>query len=123
MRTILRSTIAFAVVSIITATAPRLGAQPLDCRVLSGRVTDAAGSVLAGAHIDITDHETGNTVATLTGEDGRYVLPGLSDSHHYTVLVRRIGFVPHTEDDVQVITPLRSSLDVALAPITTPVVA
>jgi hypothetical protein len=118
-----RSTLAFAIAAAFAVTVPALGGQPLDCTVLSGRVTGANGSVLAGAHIDVTDHETGDAVAILTGEDGRYVLPGLLDTHHYTMLVRCIGFAPHTEDDLQVITPLRHSLDIMLAPIAQHVIA
>jgi hypothetical protein len=61
---------------------------------ISGRVTTRLGTPLPAAHIDVTDHDAGVAIATLTSVDGRYVVSGLSIGHAYDVLIRSIGYAP-----------------------------
>jgi hypothetical protein len=52
------------------------------------------GRPLSDVHIEVTDVESGQTSTTLTDGTGRYAVTGLPVSHHYRVLIRRIGFAP-----------------------------
>jgi hypothetical protein len=61
---------------------------------ISGRVTSGRGTPLYAAHIDITDHGTGQSFSTLTREDGRYAVFGLTLGHEYDVMIREIGYAP-----------------------------
>jgi hypothetical protein len=48
-----------------------------DTATISGRVTDQAGEVLAGAHVNAANVETGAGVSALTHIEGVYVVPHL----------------------------------------------
>ena len=61
---------------------------------ISGRVTTRQGTPLPAAHIDVTDHDAGLAIATLTRGDGRYAVSGLSLGHAYDVLIRSMGYAP-----------------------------
>jgi hypothetical protein len=94
---------------------------------ISGRVTSGKGTPLSAAHIDITDHSTGQSFSTLTREDGRYDVFGLILGHEYDVLIRDIGYAPlHRVVDMPS-TPSNSSdpvvdpiIDAVLLPIDVP---
>ena len=66
------------------APAPAVYAQePQQSGRISGRVTTRRGTPLPAAHIDVTDHNTGQTIATLTRDDGQYAVSGLALGHAY----------------------------------------
>lgn len=65
-----------------------------DTGTMSGQVTDRRGLGLVGAHVDVTDQTTGQTMATLARSGGHYLVPGIIVGHRYEVLVRCIGFAP-----------------------------
>ena len=73
---------------------PAYAQEPQQSGRITGRVTTRRGSPLPAAHIDVTDHNTGQTIATLTRDDGQYVVSGLALGHAYDVLVRSIGYAP-----------------------------
>ena len=58
---------------------------------ISGRVTDLAGAVIAGAECKITNIETDVSATTTTNEDGIYVLPDLHPAT-YRLTIQKEGF-------------------------------
>src|SRR5579871_3166224 len=58
---------------------------------ISGRVTDLTGAVIVDARCEITNLETGISVATTTNEDGIYVLPDLRPAT-YRLTIQKQGF-------------------------------
>ncbi|MGO8756992.1 MAG: carboxypeptidase regulatory-like domain-containing protein [Terracidiphilus sp.] len=58
---------------------------------ISGTVADPSGAVIPGASVTATQVQTGATMTTVTGKDGRYVFPTLLPAH-YTVSVAAAGF-------------------------------
>ncbi|MDQ3805227.1 MAG: TonB-dependent receptor [Acidobacteriota bacterium] len=79
-----------------------------------GTVTDAAGAVVPGATVTITDKEKGVVVRTLTaGEDGTYSAPQLP-AGTYEVAVEAGGFKRYLETDVKLDVNQRRTVDAAL---------
>lgn len=66
-----------------------------------GWVTDNRNVPLSAAHIDVTDHETGQVATGRAGEDGRFTVSGLVMGHHYSVLTRCIGYAPQRMENVE----------------------
>jgi outer membrane receptor protein involved in Fe transport len=58
---------------------------------IAGSVTDAAGAVLPGATVTVTDIDTNSVVKVTTDSAGVYDVPGLAP-HHYEVTVADAGF-------------------------------
>jgi hypothetical protein len=58
---------------------------------ISGRVTDLSGAVIAGAECKITNLETNVSTATLTNQDGIYVIPDLHPAI-YRLSIQKEGF-------------------------------
>lgn len=62
---------------------------------VTGKIVDAAGLVLPGATITLTEKDTGFTRTVVTAETGAYTLPNL-DPGTYDVLVEMSGFASTT---------------------------
>jgi len=58
---------------------------------LTGRITDAAGGVIPGAEIQITDEATGAKTRAVSGLDGKYSFPNLNPGAH-TLTASMPGF-------------------------------
>jgi hypothetical protein len=58
---------------------------------ISGRVTDLSGAVIVGAECKITNLETNVSTATLTNQDGIYVIPDLHPAI-YRLSIQKEGF-------------------------------
>ena len=88
-----RNLAGFAVVIIylVFATLP-LTAQ-IDRASLNGTVTDASGSIVQNAQVDVTAADTGFRRQTITGDTGTYQVPGLPIGV-YKVAVTKEGFRP-----------------------------
>jgi hypothetical protein len=80
-----------ALLLCLCATGPAF-AQPV-VSTLSGRVTDPQGSPAPGASVTVTNAATSATFATVSGSDGRFVLPMLPPGT-YATEVRLDGFRP-----------------------------
>jgi carboxypeptidase family protein len=78
-----------------------LATPPQSHGAIVGWVTDNRNVPLSAAHIDVTDHETGQVASGLAGEDGRFTVPGLVVGHHYSVLTRCIGYAPQRMENVE----------------------
>src|SRR5579864_516529 len=86
----------FALAILIAAFAT----PPQSNGAIVGWVTDNRNVPLSAAHVDVTDHETGQVATGLAGEDGRFTVPGLVIGHHYSVLTRCIGYAPQRMESV-----------------------
>ena len=64
-----------------------------------GQVTDATGSLIPGATVTITNHETGLKRTAKTSSDGRFNFPQLKPGT-YSVKVEAEGFTPLQNDNV-----------------------
>jgi hypothetical protein len=81
---------------------------------LTGQVTDAAGAVVAGATIVVTnDANNGQERRVQTNEEGQYVVTPLSPGT-YTVAVEQTNFKKHVETGVVLNARDRRSVNVAL---------
>jgi iron complex outermembrane receptor protein len=87
-------------------------AQTQDGR-LSGVVRDPQGAPRAAARVTATHRISGTSRSTTTGDDGRYVLTGLSTGPH-TVTATQIGFRRAIQTNVQV-SSRETTLDLVLA--------
>lgn len=67
---------------------------------ITGRVTDPAGAVIAGASIEIESVERGTRQHSVANESGYYLFTNL-DPGKYQVSVKAEGFRPMTHSDIQ----------------------
>ena len=81
---------------------------------ISGRVTDAAGAVVAEARVEVRNRDTGDVSSTVTSEEGVYqvffLIPG-----NYVVTVEKAGFKRTVRDGVRLEIAQRGVLDFELA--------
>jgi hypothetical protein len=87
----------FALAIMIAA----LSTPPQSTGTIVGWVTDNRNVPLSAAHIDVTDHETGQVATGLASQDGRFTVAGLVAGHHYSVLTRCIGYAPQRMENVE----------------------
>jgi hypothetical protein len=76
---------------LFVAFVPSLTAQTVGTGVLTGRVTDASGNVIANATVTATTVDTGQILSATTGADGSYRFEGLP-SGTYWVKFEAAGF-------------------------------
>ena len=81
---------------------------------LSGRITDAAGSAVAGAKIEVANADTGDVSSTLSGAEGNYqvsfLIPG-----NYAVTVEKAGFKKTVREGVRLEVAQHAVVEVQLA--------
>ena len=90
--------IRFLLVALIITSATIIQAQVTTSN-MSGRVTDAEGTVI-GATVIATHTPSGTTYGTVTNRDGRYNLPGMRVGGPYTVEITYIGYGKNTTSDI-----------------------
>jgi hypothetical protein len=78
-------------VCLFVAFAPSLMAQTVGTGILTGRVTDASGNVIANATVTATSVDTGQIHSATTGADGSYRFEGLP-SGTYGLKFEAAGF-------------------------------
>jgi carboxypeptidase family protein/TonB-dependent receptor-like protein len=88
-------------------------AQDETAATVSGQVTDAAGAVVAGATIVITNDANGQERRVQTNEDGNYVITPLSPGT-YTLSAEQANFKKHVEVGLVLNAKDRRQLNVAL---------
>jgi hypothetical protein len=81
---------------------------------LRGRVVDAAGATVPGAHVTLTQQATGVKQTTVTTSDGIYDFPQLV-SGTYTLDVDSTGFAHYQRNGITVVTGGTVGLDLPLA--------
>jgi hypothetical protein len=80
---------------------------------IQGVVTDPSGSVVSGATVTLTNHETGQNLTTTTNDSGIYNFSGLAPST-YTLSVEKAGFKKKVLEDVGVIAEQANAVNVQL---------
>jgi Carboxypeptidase regulatory-like domain len=98
--------------------APRAARAQSDAsRTIAGQITDTRGAGLPGAHVDLTDQDTGLRLETLAHAGGRYALGGVLAGHRYDVLVRCIGYAPSDRALAVETSAAAGPFNVSLAPL------
>ena len=82
---------------LLTAVAGAAGAQTAG--TISGGVSDASGGALPGVTITVRNTRTGLVRTSVTGSEGRYVVPALPPGI-YEVRAELTGFTPQLRPDV-----------------------
>lgn len=80
-----------------------------------GTVTDSNGAILPGASVDVTSEGTGAKRASLTDQNGNYVVAELPVGF-YSVRVEFVNFAPTTRQQVKVDVGAETRVDVVLKP-------
>ena len=81
---------------------------------LKGRVVDASGAAITGAHVTLTQTATGVRQFTITTSDGIYDFTQLV-SGRYSIAVEDRGFAAYQRDGITVATGQTVGLDLPLA--------
>src|SRR5215211_955343 len=76
------------------------GAQGVTTGAIGGTVTHDNGEPLSGAQILVVNTATGFRTGTVSRDNGQFLVSGLEVGGPYTVTVRRIGYEPHTRQNV-----------------------
>ncbi len=92
------------------------GAQGITTGAIGGSVTNSQGEPLQGAQVQVVNNTTGFRTGGITRENGQFLVQGLEVGGPYTVTVRRIGFQPHTRDNILVQLSQTNRIDVKLEP-------
>ena len=108
-----RMPIAAIVCLLVFGTCPFLYGQATG--IISGSVTDATGSAVAGAKVSVTAPAMGVTRDSTTDESGHYLVPLLPVAS-YTVHVEFAGFQPAEEKEVRLQVDQHRELDFKLVP-------
>ena len=101
---------------LVAAIGSNAGAQGITTGAIGGTVTDPQGNPLQGAQVQVVNTNTGFRTGGLTRENGLFLVQGLEVGGPYTVTVRRIGFQPHTRDNILVQLSQTSRLEIKLEP-------
>jgi carboxypeptidase family protein len=83
--------------------------------VVTGIVTDASGSVVAGAIVTLTNSASGDALTNTTGTDGRYTFPTVAPGT-YTLTVRAATFSVKAVAGIQLILDQHLTESVVLQP-------
>ncbi len=101
-------------ISMVAVTLTMCGFAQEFRATISGRVTDAAGSVVAEARLEVRNADTGGVSTTSTSEEGTYqvsfLIPG-----NYVVTVEKAGFKKTVREGVRLEIAQHGVLDLVLA--------
>jgi hypothetical protein len=81
--------------------------------VLSGRVTDPTGAVIAGATVTATSQETGISRTAVTNQSGLYELVALPVGH-YSLSAKKPGFTEQVRTGILLVVGQDATVDVSL---------
>ena len=81
--------------------------------VLSGRVTDPTGAVIAGATVTATSQETGISRTTVTNQSGLYELVALPIGH-YSLSAKKPGFTEQVRTGILLVVGQDATVDLSL---------
>src|ERR1700761_6577413 len=80
-----------------------------------GRVTDAAGAVVVGASVDITNEDTNVSQRTTTSSDGAFSVPYLKPGR-YSLRVEAPGFSATQVEHINLLVDQSARVDAVLKP-------
>lgn len=94
-------------VAVLAVALPFVSGKPLEAQALTtgaiaGTVTDASGTPMEGAQVEVVNRSTGARVGGISRTNGIYSVSGLEIGGPYSVTVRRIGFQPMKRDNITV---------------------
>ncbi|MEO8578883.1 MAG: carboxypeptidase regulatory-like domain-containing protein, partial [Gemmatimonadales bacterium] len=98
LKTRLFLTVAMAL-ALVTGASARLQSQGITTGAISGTVTDANGTPIEGAQVQVRNARTGASAGGITRANGQYSIQGIEPDAGYSVTVRRIGYEPLTRDN------------------------
>ena len=101
LKTRLFLTVATAL-ALVTGASARLLAQGVTTGAVSGTVTDPSGAPVEGAQIQLRNARTGASAGAVSRGNGQYSIQGVEPDAGYSVTVRRIGFEPQTQNNINV---------------------
>lgn len=104
-----------ALISLLSLAIPAARGQSAGTGALTGTVTDASGSVVAGASVTVTNTATGQTRTTATGADGVYrfsLLPPGAYNVKFMAMGFKLAEVPNVQINVTETPVLDRSLEV-----------
>jgi hypothetical protein len=81
---------------------------------LTGRVTDKTGAIVPGAHIDVTNVDTGTNTSIVSNSAGEYTVPFLAPGN-YRVSVKLAGFSNYVHDGLVLQTEQTVTENIVLA--------
>ena len=99
--------------SLLTWTAPRLGAQAGSTGTVSGQASDRQGAAIEGANVVLTDTTTNSLQSTTTNEAGRYIFLNIAPGV-YNLSLSKEGFSQARLTAQTVAVGLVRTLDVTL---------
>jgi hypothetical protein len=102
------------VLSILAAGIFCARAQSTSAGIITGRVTDPQGAVVAGATITVTDMSTGSVRTTVTSGEGLYVLPDVPPGR-YTITAKTTGFAEGKISQITVTVAAQTTADFTMA--------
>lgn len=88
--------------------------QGVTTGAIGGTVSDAQGNPLQGAQVQVTNSTTGFRTGGVTHENGQFLVQSLEVGGPYSVTIRRIGYQPHTRDNIVVQLSQVSRIDAKL---------
>jgi outer membrane receptor protein involved in Fe transport len=111
-----RARLSFAVIAAALSlfATQSVSAQGLTTGAITGVVTSDQGQPVEGATIRVTNRSSGVTTVAQTRENGRYFVQSLEVGGPYTVEVRRIGFQPVAQNNINVTLSQTTRVDVQL---------
>lgn len=80
---------------------------------IQGVVTDPQGTLVSGATVTLTNHETSQTLTTTTNDSGIYNFNGLPPSQ-YSITAEKPGFKKKVLDNVSVIAEQANAVNIQL---------
>ncbi len=88
-------------------------AQTMGTGTIRGTVTDASGSIIAGATVKVKNQSTGMERSAVTGSSGTYVFPALQVGK-YTITTSSPGFKTLTQENVNLDVDTNATVNVSL---------
>jgi hypothetical protein len=108
-----RTLVLLALCALVVSARPLL-AQGVTRGYITGVVTDAQHSVLAGATVVAVHEPSGTRYETVSRADGRFTIPAMRVGGPYTVTASLTGFQPLVTRDVMVSLGVATDLDLML---------
>lgn len=106
-----RCCISLILVGLVIASAIAYGQT--DRATVTGRVVDPTGAIVVGAHISLTDTDTGVTYSGSSNSDGLYSVPGLPVGP-YTLQATQSGFKEYKLTGIVLVAAQVAELNVAM---------
>jgi outer membrane receptor for ferrienterochelin and colicin len=112
----LTSTLAVVGTLLAAAVVTNAHAQGVTTGAIGGTVTQENGAPLMSAQVQVVNLTTGFRTGGVTRENGQFLVSGLEVGGPYTVTVRRIGYQPHTRQNLYVQLSQTERITVSLTP-------